>query len=104
MDKTALKEKHVEIKSKLDNFLDFGYFSNVPIDLLWQLILIITISLISNIVIYYTPNIISFNSDSKIIYSQIYLLLSLNQIKQLIIEEILEYIVKNKEKMYFNLN
>lgn len=42
------------------------------------------------------------NSDSKLVYDHIYLLLLLTQLKNFIIKGILDYAIKYKRKKYFD--
>ena len=44
------------------------------------------------------------DSNSKIVCNHIHLLLPLNQIQHLIVKDILNYVIKNKEKMYLDFS
>ena len=49
-------------------------------------------------------DLLSLNSDSKIVCDHIHLLLSLNQLQYLIIEIILDHAIKNKGNMFFYID
>lgn len=102
--KVALIEKYTGVDKRFENPFDFGYLLNTPIGLPGQLISIINIGLISNLITPYFLNVISPDSNFKAICNQIYLLLLLNQLQQLIIGDILDYIIKNKKRMYLDSN
>lgn len=68
------------------------------------MILTISIGLILELITSYFLDVLPFNNNSKTICDCIYLLLSLNQLQDLIVEGILKYAIKNKGKMYFNLD
>lgn len=66
--------------------------------------LIINISFTLKIITFYLLDILLPNSNFKTIYNYIYLLLLLNKLEHLLFKDILNYNIKNKEKMYFNLD
>lgn len=45
-----------------------------------------------------------FNSGSKVVCNQIQLIILLNQLQHLTVEDILDYTIKNKGKMFLNLD
>lgn len=65
---------------------------------------IINTSLIFESVTSYFLDVLLPNNNSKIVYNCIHLLLLLKQLQYLIVEDILDYAIKTKEKIYFDLN
>lgn len=88
--KSELTKKYMELDNELNNFLDFGYLSNIPIALQGQFIPIITLGFIFNTMTLYFLNAISPNNNFNIICNKILLLLLLNQLQQLIVDGILD--------------
>ena len=88
--------------NKLNNPSNLSYTSNTPIGLLRQLILTINVGFIPDLINSHLLDKLLSNNNTKSVYDQIYLLLLLNQLKDLSIEEILYYIVKNKIKIYID--
>lgn len=102
--KKNIYKKYVGVDNKLNNYSGFNHLHNTLIRLLEQLILTIGTSFICKSIIFYFFDILSFNSNSKIVYNYTHLLLLLNQLQYLIVKEIFDYTIKNKRKMYLDLN
>lgn len=88
----------------MDNFSNLSHLLNARTSLLRQVIPIHSTSFLSDIVTFYLLVIILLKSNFKIVCNQIHLLLQLNQLQQLIIKAILDYIDKKIRKIYFGLD
>lgn len=53
---------------------------------------------------FYLLDILLFDSNFKIVCDYIYLSVSLNQLQHLIVKEILDHAIRNKEKIYYESN
>lgn len=69
-----------------------------------QLILTISIGLISDFITSQTLDVIPSNSSFKAVCDQIQVLLLLNKLQRSIVESILDFIIKNKGTIYFDID
>lgn len=88
----------------MNNKLIYDHFSHVATSLMGKLKSMLITKLTFNSIGFYLLDILPSNSDSKIVYDHIHLLLSLNQLQRLIIKRVLDYAIRNKEKIYFESN
>lgn len=102
--KTALTGEQAREDNELDNHPDFAHPYIALTRLSEQLISTISIGLISEVVTSHSLNILPPNSDFIIVYNLIYLSLPLNQLHCLTFEGILDHAIKNKGKMYLDLD
>lgn len=102
--KIVFTRKHIRENNMLNNYLHFVYFYNILTRLLKKLISIVNISFVFKAVISYFLDILLSNSDFITVSDCIYLLLLLNQLEHLIIKSILNYTIKNKKKIYLDLD
>lgn len=94
----------IDINIKFDNHSNFVYYSDgLPI---FQDEFIPTINKKhhSKSKFFFTLKILLLNSSSKVVYNLIRLILLLNELQYLIIKDILDYAIKNKRKIFFDLN
>lgn len=92
------------VDKDLNNSPTYDHPSNVVMSLMERLEPMLTTELISRSVMFHPLDVLPSDSDSKTICDHIYLSLSLNQLQCLIIKRILDHAIRNKGKIYLELN
>lgn len=93
-----------DIDIKFCNHSNFVYHSNKSPIFRDRLIPTINKSYLPKFKSSYTLKMLSTNSGSKAVCDQIYLILPLNQLQHLTVEGILDHSIKNKGKMFLDLD
>lgn len=94
----------MERNIKLSNLFSNDRIFDEANALLRQLIPIINKDLFLESRISHSLDLLPSNSNSKMVYDCIYLLLPFNQLQRLTIKTILDHTIKNKRNMFFYIN
>lgn len=91
-------------KNEFNNLPGNDWISDKADTLLRQLIPIISRNLIPKARFSHFFNLLLRDGNSKTVYDHIHLLLLLNQLQYLTVKNILDYAIKNKRNMFFNID